>query len=145
MERIFGVPGKLYQLAVWSSGMILAQGARGPRLNSQNSPCSCTACGAWSRIQVLLVLYKHRSCWVTQSIPAEVPWRLVFCCRSTGDRSQFARVVKGVDLRSTARKCAWARWVQLPGSVVQAEQALKAQHIEKVSLVTQNIPGEVVK
>ena len=38
-----------------------------------------------------------------------------------------------------------SRWVQLPGSVVQAEQALKAQHIEKVSLVTQNIPGEVVK
>ena len=36
-----------------------------------------------------------------------------------------------------------SRWVQLPGSVVQAEQALKAQHIEKVSLVTQNIPGEV--
>ena len=32
--------------------------------------------------------------------------------------------------------------VQLPGSVVQAEQALKAQHIEKVSLVTQNIPGK---
>ena len=37
------------------------------------------------------------------------------------------------------------RWVQLPGSVVQAEQALKAQHIEKVSLVTQNIPGEVLR
>ena len=35
-----------------------------------------------------------------------------------------------------------SRWVQLPGSVVQAEQALKAQHIEKVSLVTQNIPGK---
>ena len=27
-----------YQLAVWSSGMILAQGARGPGFNSQNSP-----------------------------------------------------------------------------------------------------------
>ena len=26
------------QLAVWSSGMILAQGARGPGFNSQNSP-----------------------------------------------------------------------------------------------------------
>ena len=37
------------------------------------------------------------------------------------------------------------RWVQLPGSVVQAEQALKAQRIEKVSLVAQSIPGEVVK
>ena len=37
------------------------------------------------------------------------------------------------------------RWVQLPGSVVQAEQALKAQRIEKVSLVTPNISGEVVK
>ena len=37
------------------------------------------------------------------------------------------------------------RWVQLPGSVVQAEQALKAQRIEKVSLVTQNIPGEVLR
>ena len=29
-----------FQLAVWSSGMILAQGARGPGLNSQNSPLS---------------------------------------------------------------------------------------------------------
>ena len=37
------------------------------------------------------------------------------------------------------------RWVQLPGSVVQAQQALKAQRIEKVSLVTQNIPGEVLR
>ena len=27
------------QLAVWSSGMILAPGARGPGFNSQNSPC----------------------------------------------------------------------------------------------------------
>ena len=27
--------------------------------------------------------------------------------------SQFARVVKGVDLRSTARKCAWVRTPQL--------------------------------
>ena len=38
-----------------------------------------------------------------------------------------------------------SRWVQLPGGVVQAEQALKAQNIKKVSLVTQNISGEVVK
>ena len=27
-----------FQLAVWSSGMILASGARGPGFNSQNSP-----------------------------------------------------------------------------------------------------------
>ena len=27
-----------YSLAVWSSGMILASGARGPGFNSQNSP-----------------------------------------------------------------------------------------------------------
>ena len=37
------------------------------------------------------------------------------------------------------------RWAQLPHSVVQPEQALKAQRIEKVSLVTQNIPGEVLR
>ena len=30
-----------YHLAVWSSGMILASGARGPGLNSQNSPIGC--------------------------------------------------------------------------------------------------------
>ena len=30
------------------------------------------------------------------------------CWRSAGS-SQFARVVRGVDLRSTARKCAWVR------------------------------------
>jgi len=29
-----------YRVAVWSSGMILAQGARGPGLNSRNSPFS---------------------------------------------------------------------------------------------------------
>ena len=29
----------IFQLAVWSSGMILAPGARGPGFNSQNSPC----------------------------------------------------------------------------------------------------------
>ena len=34
-----------FQLAVWSSGMILAQGARGPGLNSQNSPLSPWAPG----------------------------------------------------------------------------------------------------
>ena len=33
-------------LAVWSSGMILAQGARGPGFNSQNSPCLFLAPGA---------------------------------------------------------------------------------------------------
>ena len=32
------------------------------------------------------------------------------CCFATG---QFARVVKGVDLRSTAGNCAWARTPQL--------------------------------
>ena len=33
-----GVVANFDQLAVWSSGMILALGARGPGLNSQNSP-----------------------------------------------------------------------------------------------------------
>jgi hypothetical protein len=33
-----GQGGKDFHLAVWSSGMILASGARGPGLNSQNSP-----------------------------------------------------------------------------------------------------------
>ena len=35
---MFVFSDSLSQLAVWSSGMILAQGARGPGLNSQNSP-----------------------------------------------------------------------------------------------------------
>ena len=35
-----GVVANFDQLAVWSSGMILALGARGPGLNSQNSPIS---------------------------------------------------------------------------------------------------------
>ena len=44
-----------------------------------------------------------------------VQWRVILTCtRRDLDwllavSSQFARVVKGVDLRSTARKCAWAR------------------------------------
>ena len=32
-----------HQLAVWSSGMIRASGARGPGLNSRNGPC-CSQC-----------------------------------------------------------------------------------------------------
>ena len=34
-------------------------------------------------------------------------------CESLKSGSQFARVVKGVDLRSTAGNCAWARTPQL--------------------------------
>ena len=34
----FGVRNEVVSLAVWSSGMILASGARGPGFNSQNSP-----------------------------------------------------------------------------------------------------------
>ena len=34
------------QLAVWSSGMILASGARGPGLNSQNSPLHFISAGS---------------------------------------------------------------------------------------------------
>ena len=32
-----------HQLAVWSSGMIRASGARGPGFNSRNGPCCSTA------------------------------------------------------------------------------------------------------
>ena len=42
----------LHQLAVWSSGMILASGARGPGFNSQNSPLRC--CVAWLRDRTLV-------------------------------------------------------------------------------------------
>ena len=38
-----GFEGSSCQLAVWSSGMILASGARGPGFNSQNSP-NCLSC-----------------------------------------------------------------------------------------------------
>ena len=41
-----GVVANFDQLAVWSSGMILALGARGPGLNSQNSPASSNQCAA---------------------------------------------------------------------------------------------------
>ena len=37
--------------------------------------------------------------------------------------SQFARVVKGVDLRSTAGNCAWARTPQLTFPVPKPEEA----------------------
>ena len=42
-ENFLGVPGNLYQLAVWSSGMILAQGARGLRAQfpEQRLPLHC--------------------------------------------------------------------------------------------------------
>ena len=73
-----------FQLAVWSSGMILAQGARGPGFNSQNSPVD----EALSLMFIIILL-------------------------PPSGRSQFARVVKGVDLRSTAGNCAWARTPQL--------------------------------
>ena len=43
---IAGVVANFDQLAVWSSGMILALGARGPGLNSQNSPVSNNQCAA---------------------------------------------------------------------------------------------------
>ena len=40
-------------------------------------------------------------------------FNLYVCCRSVMQHSQFARVAKGVDLRSTAGNCAWARTPQL--------------------------------
>ena len=36
-------------------------------------------------------------------------------CKASVDSCEFARVVKGVDLRSTAGNCAWARTPQLTG------------------------------
>ena len=39
----FGERNEVVSLAVWSSGMILASGARGPGFNSQNSPVAYAA------------------------------------------------------------------------------------------------------
>ena len=64
--------------------MILAQGARGPGFNSQNSP-----------------------------VDEALPLMSIIILLPPSGRSQFARVVKGVDLRSTGGNSAWVRAPQL--------------------------------
>ena len=48
-----------HQLAAWSSGMILASGARGPGLNSWSSPCASQTRSVFGPVHSLPL---HRSC-----------------------------------------------------------------------------------
>ena len=76
--------------------MILASGARGPGFNSRSSPYTDDSADS----QDLPV------CFVDAR-----------CHDLTMRSRQFAREVKGVDLRSTAGNCAWVRTPQLAFSI----------------------------
>ena len=78
----------LSALAVWSSGMILVQGARGPGFNSQNGPVQiCFFSGALAVVQVHMCMtsyYAHNGCTPTFNAPPPTALLcnncIVWCC-----------------------------------------------------------------
>ena len=75
-------------------------------------PSACEADVIATRPQVLAkALLRFVQSVLSEIFPRKLHGdAILHCCAATG---QFARVVKGVDLRSTASNCAWVRTPQL--------------------------------
>ena len=54
--------------------------------------------------------------------------------------SQFARVVKGVDLRSTAGNCAWVRTPQLTDDLIDPTTQLARECEPKIANISRTLP-----
>ena len=151
METTFArVTGTPHQLAVWSSGMILAQGVRGPGLNFQNSPCHCQ--------RGLAAQQKHPT-----SLCARTP--LLLHMATLGTEPSLATRTPGrwpllltkntqhLCMPERPFSCTWTHWGLSPGPSACRADVIPLHHVplsseEIVSLIftenTQHLQGDIL-